>query len=275
MRRLGRWALFSVGPALLTASLLLSPSALVLDKLLSRLAMPVGLLWALGYAAVWLLCIRAKRRAALYALGMWLLFSAAGNDWLGRAMLQSLEAGFVPPAASLRFDAVMVLGGGTNVTPWGTPQLSHAGDRVRVGASLYLSGQAAALVCAGTSAAGIDQDHARDLAAETAELWAAMGVPRSAIFQVPGPHNTQTEIAALARLAAEQGWRRIGLVTSAWHLRRAMRLADQYGLQATPVPADFRGGMSPAGVLGVVPTGNGFYAVQIATKELLGSLVGR
>jgi len=36
-------------------------------------------------------------------------------------------------------------------------------------------------------------------------------------------------------------WKRLGLVTSAWHMRRAMRLAEKNNLSLEPLPADFRG----------------------------------
>jgi uncharacterized SAM-binding protein YcdF (DUF218 family) len=102
-----------------------------------------------------------------------------------------------------------------------------------------------------------------------------MNVPARAIVQLPGPKNTAEEIAALTILARDRGWRRIGLVTSGYHLRRAMRLARGHGLQATPIPADVRGELQPASTVGLVPSGPGFHAVQTASKELIAGLVGR
>jgi uncharacterized SAM-binding protein YcdF (DUF218 family) len=93
--------------------------------------------------------------------------------------------------------------------------------------------------------------------------------------QVPGPKNTSQEMAALGRLARDRGWKRIGLVTSASHLRRAMRLARRQGLDPTPIPADARGKIQPASAVGLVPSGPGFFSVQVASKEILGALIGR
>jgi uncharacterized SAM-binding protein YcdF (DUF218 family) len=93
--------------------------------------------------------------------------------------------------------------------------------------------------------------------------------------QVPGPRNTSQEVAALSALARDRGWRRIGLVSSGSHLRRAMRLADDNRLRVTPIPADVRGELQPASIAGLVPSGPGFYSVQVSSKEIVAGLVGR
>ncbi|MCG8421141.1 MAG: YdcF family protein [Proteobacteria bacterium] len=271
-RRIG---LHALGPALGVAALATAPSALVVEKLLARLIFPTGLLWLGGFVLAWWLLLRGRRRAAIAVLCGWMLYSLAGNSWVGHAMLSWLEAGYRPPAAPVRFDAVIALGGSTDLTPWGQPQLSLSGDRLRVAAELYHRKRAFVLVCTGSSIAGLRQANQRDLAAEAARLWIDMGVPETAIVKVPGPHNTRAEIAALTRLAGERGWQRIGLVTSAWHLRRAMRLAGRHGLDAVPIPADVRGHMPLPSVVGVVPSGAGFYGVQIAWKEIVGAWLGR
>lgn len=271
----GRWLLHAIGPALLVAAVLALPHRAMADKLLTRLALPAGLLWAGLLAGAWLTALRQRHRLSLMLVAGWVLYTAAGSGWLGDALLASLERGYALPPASARFEAIAVLGGGTDETPWGAPQLSLSGDRVRVAGALWRGGQTPLLVASGTSIGGLDQPHRRDLGAETRALWAQMGVDPRAVITVPGPFNTRTEIEALAAEAHRRGWTRVGLVTSAWHLRRAMRLAERFDLPAVPIPADVRGGVAPLNALGLVPTGSGFYRVQIALKEYLAALVGR
>ncbi|MCU0792951.1 MAG: YdcF family protein [Opitutaceae bacterium] len=81
--------------------------------------------------------------------------------------------------------------------------------------------------------------HARVLADAAVEL----GFPRERIVEVDTPRDTAEEVAALALLA---GADRVALVTSAWHLPRAMRLAEGAGLNALPCPADYLGGRDAA-----------------------------
>jgi len=280
--RAGRWGrralrplLHVLGPAAAIGSLASAPSRDIVEKLLTALILPTGLLWIAGFGLTWWLLLGQRRRASAAALVVWCAFSLAGNQRIGQVMIAGLEAGFAPPPASASFDAILVLGGGSDLTPWGAPQLGTSGDRLRVAADLYRSRRTPLLVSSGSSIAGLSDRDVRNLALETAALWQQMGVPPDAIVQIPGPKNTSEEMVALSALARERGWRRVGLVTSASHLRRAMRLAARHGLAVTPIPADVRGQVQPASAVGLVPSGGGFHAVQVGSKELVAGLVGR
>lgn len=265
----------AVAVTLLGLTVMLAPHPAFVEKLLTRLVLPAGALWGVIYGAAAVCLGRGQRRAGWVWVGVWVAYGVAGSGQVGGAMVAALEAGYGVSDEAARYDAVMVLGGGTGVRPDGAPQLAYAGDRVRVAAVMWQRGQTPVLVASGTSLGGLDQREARDLGAETAALWAQMGVPTEAVVTLAGPHNTATEIEALARYAGAAGWRRVGLVTSAWHLRRAMRLAERAGLDAAPIAADVRGGVAPWSAVAVVPTGSGFYRVSFASKEWLGALVGR
>lgn len=279
--RSGRWRrplrplLYLLAPAAAAASLASAPSWAIVEKLLTAVAVPAGALWVAVFVLAWWLLLRGRRRQAAVALVAWAAFSIAGNVWIGQAMLAWLEAGYASAPPGVRFDAVLVLGGGSDVTPWGSPQLGTAGDRLRVGAELFAGGRTPVLVSSGSSIAELTQQEERDVARETAALWRQMGVPAGAIVQVPGPKNTSEEIAALAGLVRSRGWRQVGLVTSASHLRRAMRLAERHGLRATPIAADVRGQLQPASIVALVPSGSGFHSVQVASKEMAAALIGR
>lgn len=264
--------------ALLALTVFALPHPAMIDKLLTRLALPAGLTWLLGYAVI-VACLRAdRRRWAAAALAGWLLYTAAGNTWVGGALYAGLEDG-VPPLSALpagtRLDVIMVLGGGSEIGPDGRPQLSANGDRLRVAAAAYRRGFAPLIAASGTSVAGLDQAGARDLGAETRSLLEDMGVSADALLTLPGPYNTATEIAALAEQAAARGWTRIGLVTSGWHIPRALRLARARGLDPIPIGADYRGRVPPFTAIGLVPTGSAAYQVQVTVKEHLAALVGR
>ena len=275
LRRPLRLLMHLLAPVIAAASIASAPSFDIVEKLLTALIVPAGALWVATFALTWWLFLRRRRRQAAVALAAWCGFTLAGNVWVGQAMLAWLEDGFAPAPPGARFDAVMVLGGGSDITPWGAPQLGTAGDRLRVGAELHAGGRTPILVSSGSSIAQLNQQEERDLASETAALWQQMGVPREAIVQVPGPRNTSQEIAALSALARSRGWRRVGLVSSGSHLRRAMRLAEDHGLRVTPIPADVRGELQPASIVGLVPSGPGFYSVQVSSKEIVAGIVGR
>jgi uncharacterized SAM-binding protein YcdF (DUF218 family) len=66
-----------------------------------------------------------------------------------------------------------------------------------------------------------------------------LGFPRTRVVEINTARDTAEETAALAQLA---GRKPVALVTSAWHLPRAMQLATASSLNALPCPADYLGG---------------------------------
>ncbi|BDU76100.1 YdcF family protein [Mesoterricola sediminis] len=253
-----------------------APSLLLeFQKLLGTLAMPAGLVWlALLGLTVWL----ARRRQFLPfagALAIWAAYGLAGNPYVGAALIARLERRVPPlPDQAPPFDAVFVLGGGTEVDPAGAPILGSAGDRVVQAARLWHAGRARTLVASGwfRDTVGGPRDGGQD----TRALWRSLGVPEAAIVVVDEPcWITQDEIRAYARLKAAHGWKRTALLSSAWHLPRALVLAGKAGLDVTPVGADWRGRDRAFRLDGLVPQDRGFMLIHRAAWEALGRAMGR
>jgi uncharacterized SAM-binding protein YcdF (DUF218 family) len=65
---------------------------------------------------------------------------------------------------------------------------------------------------------------------------------RGQILRLPIGRNTADEARAVSALVSRHGWKRILLVTSGFHLRRAEATFRKSGVeQITPVGCDFRG----------------------------------
>ena len=212
---------------------------LSLQKTLALLILPAGLVWLLLWGACLLAFRRRQRLLAALLLGAALLYMAAGNVHLGARLMTRLEAA-VPPLdlATLQpFDAVFVLGGGSEEDALGNPQLGPAGDRVFQAARLWHAGKARLLVASGVSRGG-----AKDFinaGEDTRILWRQLGIPDHAILVVQEPcWITRDEIQAYRRLQSRFGWKRMALVSSASHLARATVLASKAGLTVTPVGAN-------------------------------------
>ncbi len=242
------------------------------QKMAARLATPLGLAWLVLFGLTLDLLRNRRWWPGGLAASCWLLLTLGGNAWIGAWLLGGLERS-VPPAQANSWDAVAVLGGGTDLTPDGEAQLGSAGDRLRVAYSRMRAGQTPLLVAAGSGLLGADDQ--RDLAAETGSLWRSWGVPPPSMLLFSGPVNTRQEIQRLADEAKTRGWTRIGIVSSAWHLPRAMALARRFGLNADPIPADRRGRPAPASPVFIIPCGAGFHDVQLWCTEVLGRMVGR
>lgn len=145
-------------------------------------------------------------------------------------------------------------------------------------AQLYHQKIADKFVCTGRrielmNSSGVDP-------AETSrDILLKLGVPDSAI-EVSDGRNTSEEMVALGQRFRDSNLR-IGLLTSAWHLRRAMRLAENNGLHPIPIPADFRSAASVEDLTTgqivecLIPSSLALTVSCSSAKEYLGMLVGR
>lgn len=250
------------------------PAGYVIQKIIGRLLMPMGLLWsALFFVTIWALVYKEKRLGWATAL-VWMGITLAGSPYVGGWIISSLEAPFVAVDVYQQepFDAILVLGGG--VSGGGAyAQLSESGDRPIVAARMYKRGLSKLLVTSGSSIPGMNSQI--DVAATTSIIWNDLGIPDEAIVRVPNPKNTSEEIHEFSQLAKARGWKRVGLITSAFHMRRAMKLAEANSIKMVALPTDFKGLRSYDGVLSWIPDATGFTKSQKACWEYLGAAVGR
>lgn len=261
--------------ALLVLAAAFSPGSYELRKFVGACLMPAGLVWLGLLAFSRVLAQRVGRPFASAALALWVLYTLAGNLWFGSAALAWLQRGYaaLDPFNQGSFDAVLVLGGGVDVRDDGTPILTAAGDRVVLAVRLFHAGRTPLLVTTGPYLP-LPGGEATSAAAATATIWRQLAVPEQSIVLLEGPRTTTDEVLALKAAAAERGWRRVGLLTSAYHLRRAMGLCRRFGVEVTPLPSDAVR-LPQAQPRWLVPQEIGFYRVQAGCWELLGALAGR
>ena len=275
MKPLNRFAGLSwpLLPVVVCVALLLwsVPSLLIAKKVIGLLILPSGLVW-LGLMAMvgWPGLNRWGRRFAAVVL---VIYTVAGNSWSGGWLLRKLESPYAAIAHPAEpFDAICVLGGGSSATPDGDAQLGPAGDRLIVPARLFLSGKAKHLVASGLSVTDISGS--RSLADDTATVWRDLGIPETAITRLSTPRTTSEEIRAYKETIAAHSWKRVGICSSAWHLRRVEKICQKEGLEMIPVPADFLSSPLPWTPMYAVPQSRGFQNVQKALWEYLGSFTG-
>lgn len=246
---------------------------LVLQKTIGFLFVPVGFIWmALLFATFWL-WKRLGARPAFPLFLVTLLYTLVGNVHISHALMRSLEqkveSRLLP--ADAPFDAAFVFGGGTELDPFGEPQVASSGDRVVFAARLYHAGRVKHLVASGVSSD--DPTKPRNLGEETRTIWLGLGVPDSAIHVVSNPCRvTREEITAFKDLQQTNAWTRVALVSSAWHLPRIMQLAHRADFQGVPVGCDWRGRRHVFEFQDCVPQGAAFWRSNVALWEYLGML---
>jgi uncharacterized SAM-binding protein YcdF (DUF218 family) len=138
------------------------------------------------------------------------------------------------------FDALIVLGCRVSTGP-----LTHAALRRAERAALAYHEQGAELVIA---CGGKAWQHVVEAEAFARDL-ARRGVPEARLLLERESMTTRGNARGTAQLLQGRPHARLGLVTCDWHMPRALRLFQCFGLHATPLPAT-----SPARPLHVVLT---------------------
>jgi uncharacterized SAM-binding protein YcdF (DUF218 family) len=216
-----------------------------LKKSLSYWLMPLPLCLVLIVAA-WILTRTEKRarvgRRLIAAAGVILLLlgNATVSMWLVRpletlypAIPEIRSANEVPP----ELDAcqfVVVLGGGYGDTSGlsATNQLSPSAlARVVEAVRILRFLPDVRLIVSGPA-----EDDRPSLASVLAQAAVSLGVDRSRILLIDTARDTEDESNAVKALAGDL---RVALVTSAWHMPRAMALFRNAQVDALPCPADF------------------------------------
>lgn len=255
----------------------LTNGTLVLQKILAALVAPCTVVW-LGLTLVCYFAWVTRQRLLLFiALTAWSLFTLASNSLVSETLTRSLEDGYFEQHPLLddgQFDLVVVLGGGTFLGRNGDIQLNDSGDRIVMAARMYHAGKTAKIVCTGTKIVELSADAALDPGVEAQAFLHSLAVPDTAVEIIPG-RNTREEMESLARLVADRPGLRVGIVTSAWHLPRAMRLAHSLGMAVEPVPTDYRTGFGKITVRSFVPSALALDRTGQALNEYLARVVGR
>lgn len=249
------------------------------EKVVTGLAMPCGVIWYLLSFGVFL-SYRARQGKLTACLSLtWLLFTMLGNGYVCTMMMNQVEAEFlsINPLLEEPFDVVIVLGGGASTGASLRQQGNSSGDRLILAAQLYHRGLAKQLICTGRRIKELTNAEF-DPSEQSSLVLQNLGVPEVAIEMVGG-RTTSEEMKGLGKRF--QGTDiRVGLVTSAWHLRRAMKLAQKNGFRPDPLPADFMSGPSQPWTLAeklisCIPQADGFVINTRIAKEYLGAFIGR
>jgi uncharacterized SAM-binding protein YcdF (DUF218 family) len=234
---------------------------LTLNKLLPALILPSGL-------AFWLCCYGAWKRKRWPVAAALALVAAAGCPAVADGLLWTLEAPYQGPwTPGGGYEAVLVLGGymedyrGEDFEP----QWAAHGDRLEAGIRLVKQGRAGMLVLsAGDDKRELSQgERARRVAVER-------GIAEEKIL-VTGPVlNTEDEARAMAAIARARGWTRVGLVTSAFHMRRALMQFSGHGIGPSALATDFNQARHGRIAQDLMPNAEGLMWSERALREWMG-----
>lgn len=213
-----------------------------LTKILPLLLMPVPVALAAVLLAL-IFIARGNRKPAVYCLVLSLLVLWLSSlPVVASQLLLSLESQHRPIAVENvpASDCIVVLGGALEppTPPRADIELTDSADRVYQAAKLYRAGKGKTIIVA----AG-NQPWARHPVSEAqqiGDLLVEWGVPPDSVVLDTRSKNTRENAINAAALIRQRGCRSSLLVTSAWHMPRALAAFSKVGADLFPVPVDMR-----------------------------------
>jgi uncharacterized SAM-binding protein YcdF (DUF218 family) len=241
----------------------------LLSKLLPLFAYPLGLAIIFGlFGAFAALRGHGGRAAASILLGMTILWVSSTNVF-STFVIHSLEQNY--PAASIehmpKVDAIVVLGGFTNATGSGTRaiEINDAVDRLFHGMRLYRAGKAPRVMLVGGAAEGSSPE-----ADFMADLLSEFAVPREKMLLENQSRNTRENGVNAVKIMQENDIKKILLVTSAYHMRRAKGVFEKLGIDVVPAATDYQVSEPDPLILDWLPDAEALGLTTLGIKEYLG-----
>jgi uncharacterized SAM-binding protein YcdF (DUF218 family) len=249
----------------------------IASKILGFFALPSNLLISIGLVGLILLCTRLTRLASWLVVTSLVLIAVAGLSPLGNALILPLEQRFPPWDASRGPpDGIVVLGGA--IAPdvsaaRGDVALTGAAERITATVELAHRYPNARIIFSGGS--GDLMAHEALEAPIAVREFEALGIAHDRITAEEQSRNT-IENAVFSRLIAQpkpgEHWL---LVTSAYHMPRAIAAFRAAGFPIEAYPVDWRtrgpiDAVQPFGSLAI-----GLRKTDIATHEWIGLVVYR
>lgn len=203
-----------------------------IKKIIAAFVLPPGcLVVALGALAVYLR--RRCRPAALACAAL------AGLTWIGStrafsdALLRPLENAYSTPAKP-DGDVIVVLGGGARGggEAYSASERLFPGSLERVAAAFKLHRDTGLPLLVSGGAPAPEKSEASLAALYLAEL----GVPSAKVILEEASRDTRENAAYCVKICGEKGYKRPILLTSAFHMPRAVFLFRRAGAEVVPFP---------------------------------------
>ena len=247
----------------------------LLSKFLPLVFSPLGIVLIL----LFLFIIRRKNK---FIYSVYLLLIVFSNGIISNGLWRLLEY----PWQRLDYsevdyaEGIVVLSNGRHLPPGNSKIIEwHDSDRFFAGINLYKANKSSKLIFTGginplSSALPPEGDIYIQEALE-------LGIPKEDLFTTTPVMNTNQEAKAIKKLLSDQiiTSKKIILVTSAFHMKRAKRLFEREGIIVLPYPVDFKSNKSLLAAfnnpLKWAPSSSHFAQSSSAIREIIGLIFYR
>ncbi|MFD2180583.1 YdcF family protein [Rhodoplanes azumiensis] len=245
------------------------------SKLLGFFALPSNAVMVLGLVGLALMATRFARLGRGLAVASLVLLAVLGWSPLGNALMVPLEERFPPFRDDGRpIAGIVILGGAT--TPdvsaaRGEVVLNEAAERMTAAAALALRHPEARVIHSGGDPGFLYGEGSESVPA--LRLLRELGLPDERLVGEDRSRNTVENALFTKAIARPKSGERWLLVTSAYHMPRAIGVFRRAGFAVEPYPVDWRT-VGPADALRPFASiGDGLRRTDTAMREWVGLLV--
>ncbi len=248
-------------------------------ELLKSLSTPI--IWVLFFLVVSILLLKELRKQLRLKAGWYLLLSGACILYflslapVSNTLVYSLENQYQSPSEDVMatVDIVVILGGGIYSSDElrKSPEASGATySRLFNGVKIFKQSRAKALVLSG---AGGEQSNESE-AEVMKNLSILLGVPEDKIITESKSQNTMEQAIELAKLYPPAENKRIGIVTSALHMPRAVQAFQEKFTKENivPIPVGYIYSPPEYSLINFIPTADAFTTSSDAIHEEIGMI---
>ena len=235
--------------------------------LVKQLLDPVGIFWIFLIIISALHLYKRQNRWAIVHGFMILFLFLAGGTPLPQWLLKDLESPYYETLfdPGKKYDAIIVLGGYASKDSKGITGINAGGafDRILTGVELARKESGDHLLI---GIGNVPDSRIK----EWIERWDLTDIP---IENLPSCSNTYQESQAVKKLADENSWEKVLLVTSAWHMPRAQAVFISSGVNVVPVPCDFHS--TGDFYINIIPQSGQLSNMQLFLQEKIGYMYYR
>jgi len=249
----------------------------VLAKILGFFALPSNALIVLGLVGVAIAVLRGGRAGGKLIVASLVLLAIYGLSPLANALMLPLEQRFPPWDASRGVPAgIIVLGGAFDTLVAATRDdipLTDAAERMTASAALARKYPQARLIFTGGTGTLLYEGPTEGELAR--RFYASLGIPADRITIEEESRDTAENAVLTKRLADPKPGERWLLVTSAYHMPRAVGAFRRVGLAVEAYPVDYRTRGIEDLARPFPSLGEGLRRGDIAIREWIGLLMYR
>ncbi len=246
--------------------------AFTIKKIVTALFLPPGFVILLLFFCTAFTKERLRIVLVFIAIGIYILSISPTAS----LVIKPLESAYYdqPVASGLKdFDAYVILGGGIvegAKDPAGEGALNNSSLARSIAALRLYQRQPKTIVFSGGSILG------RTAEAEIAKRFlVSLGVPAHDIIMENKSTDTYENAKFTKEIADKHKLKRIILITSAAHMKRAHLLFRKHFKEIVPYPTDYRVPTKKYDLLDFLPSAGNIEVIEIAVKEYLGLLFYR